>query len=353
MYEDQDDLTIKNRMANNITSDIDKSEGSFVNDVLSPTSQELAQNYIDLDELLKRVFAITAAQYGYSTDLENRCAEFGVIRKAGSYSTGQVTFSGTDGTVIPNGTLIQTLSGLQFKTLQDGTIVGGSLTANIQAVSIGDEYNVPANAIVQLPVQLTGVTSVTNAQLTSGGADVESDNDLLQRLLLKAQTPAVSGNANHYKSWATEISGIGDAKVFPLWNGPGTVKVCIIDSNKQPANADLVSQVTQHIEDNKPIGANVTVVSAQALSINIDTKVVANSNYTISQIQDNIKSKVQSYLQVIAFKQSYISYAQIGSCILSSEGVSDYSSLSINEGSSNINIGDEQVAIVGTVTASE
>jgi uncharacterized phage protein gp47/JayE len=353
VYEDQDDLTIKNRMANNITSDIDKSEGSFINDVLSPTSKEIAQNYIDLDELLKRVFAITAAQYGYSTELENKCAEFGVTRKVGSYSTGQITFSGTEGTVIPNGTLVQTLSGLQFRTLQDGVISNGSLTTNIQAVELGSNYNVPANTINQLPVQLVGITSVTNKLTTSGGSGAESDNDLLQRLLLKARTPAVSGNANHYKAWATEVSGIGDAKIFPLWNGPGTVKVCVIDSNKQPANADLINTVSEHIEENRPIGASVTVESAQALNINIITTVVASSNYTIVQLQENIKSKIQSYLQAVAFKQNYLSYAQIGSCILSSDGISDYSTLSINGGASNVNIGTEQVAVVGTVTVNE
>lgn len=353
MYEDQDDITIKNRMADNIDSDIDKSEGSFINDVISPTSQELAQEYIDLDEMLKRVFAITAAANGYSDDLANRCKEFGVYRKDGSKATGQITFSGTDGTTIPEGTLMQTAEGLQFITLEDGTISGGTIAIDIEAMDIGTDYNVPAQAITELPVQLTGVTLISNDLAITGGSAEESDDDLLQRLLLKAQTPAVSGNANHYKSWATEVSGIGDAKVFPLWNGNGTVKVCVIDSNKQPANADLVNDVIAHIEANRPIGANVTVEAATALDINIVVTVIRNTNYTLEQINTNIQSKISEYLKTIAFKQSYVSYAQIGSCILNSEGVNDYSNLILNDGVINVAIGDEQVAVAGTVTANE
>lgn len=353
MYEDQDDITIKNRMISNVPSDVDSSEGSFINDVLSPTSQEFAQEYIDLDEFLKRAFAITAAQYGYSTDLENRAAEFGIYRKQGTNASGKATFTGTTGTAVLTGTLVQTISGLQFQTTQDGTITDGSLTTNIAAMNTGPQYNVPANAIIQLPVQLTGVTSVTNSAPITGGSDPESDNAMLQRLLLKAQAPAVSGNANHYRTWATEISGIGDAKVFPLWNGPGTVKVCLIDSNMQPANASLISAVDQHIEDNRPIGALVTVEAAQALNINITVNITGNSNYTVSQIETNIQNKVSDYLKSIAFKQNYVSYAQIGACVLNSEGVNDYTNLVVNSGDINVTIGDEQVPVIGTVIANE
>ena len=48
-------------------------------------------------------------------------------------------------------------------------------------------------------------------------------------------------------------------KVIPLWNGAGTVKIVIVDADNRPADSELISKVKEHIEENRPIGAEVTV----------------------------------------------------------------------------------------------
>lgn len=347
MYENMSEEVIKERMLEQTSTYND--EGGFIYDAVAPVAVELAEMYKSLDEVLKQVFAQTASgEY-----LEKRCAEFGIYRKAGTKATGQVKFVGNDGTVIPAGTLIQTESGLQFKTKTDVTISSGQVIVEIEAVEEGSSYNVPANSIVELPIQIVGVISVTNEQATTSGTNEEDDASLLNRLLVKVQTPATSGNANHYKLWALEVAGVGDVKVFPLWNGAGTVKVVIIDSNKQPASQEIVDNVAEHIEENRPIGASVTVVSAQALNIDISATIVRDTNYTLEQVITNLSNKITEYLKSIAFKQSFVSYAHIGSLILNSEGVLDYSNLQINGGAANVTVGDEQVAVLGQVTLNE
>lgn len=347
MYENMTEELLKQRMLEQTSTYND--EGGFIYDAIAPVAVELAEMYQSLDEVLKQVFAQTASgEY-----LEKRCAEFGIYRKAGTKATGQVKFLGNDGTVIPAGTLVQTESGLQFVTKSEVTISSGQAIADIEAVEEGSQYNVPAGAITELPVQIVGVISVINEQATTGGTNEEDDASLLNRLLVKVQTPATSGNANHYKLWALEVAGVGDVKVFPLWNGPGTVKVVIIDSNKQPASQEIVNNALNHIEENRPIGASVTVQSATALNINISATIIRDTNYTVEQVLSNVSNKITSYLKSIAFKQSYVSYAQIGSLILDSEGVLDYSNLTINSGTSNITIGDEQVAVLGEVVLNE
>lgn len=351
MYE-EDNSTVLNRMLNNVPSDIDKSEGSFVYDALTPASQEIVQQEVNLDEVLKKVFAQTAADNGYSTELDLRCAEHGITRKQGTKATGQVTFTGTDGTLIPSGTLIQTAGGLQYQTTADATIASGTTAVNIEATAIGSASNVPANTIIELPVQIVGVTSVTNSNATTGGTDIETDASLLARLFAKVQVPSTSGNKNDYKLWALDVPGVGDAKVFPLWNGNGTVKVCIIDSDKQPASSDIVTAVQTYIESARPIGATVTYEAATGLNINVSVTITKDSSYTTDQIITNITAKITDFLKSIAFNQNYVSYAKIGDAILSSEGVTDYSNLQVNSGTVNISVGDEQVAVIGTVTIS-
>ncbi len=51
---------------------------------------------------------------------------------------------------------------------------------------------------------------------------------------------AVSANKQHYKQWAEELDGVGRAKVFPLWDGDGTVKIVVTDANMQPASDVLL-----------------------------------------------------------------------------------------------------------------
>ena len=49
-------------------------------------------------------------------------------------------------------------------------------------------------------------------------------------------------------------------------------KVIIINSEKGVASEELISEVANHIEENRPIGAEVTVESAAPLTINVSAK---------------------------------------------------------------------------------
>ncbi|PKB52312.1 hypothetical protein CRH03_25265 [Clostridium sp. HMb25] len=51
-----------------------------------------------------------------------------------------------------------------------------------------------------------------------------------------------------------ECNGVGAAKVFPLADGPGTVKVVIADEDRSGASAALINKVKEHIEGLRPIG---------------------------------------------------------------------------------------------------
>jgi uncharacterized phage protein gp47/JayE len=351
MYSEKNtEFIIKNRMINNIPSDIDSSEGSLIYDAISPASMELDQAYIKLDQALDMVFAQSAATNGYSAQLELRCGEFGVIRKIGTLAIGQVTFSGIDTTVIPQGTVIQTPGGLQYETIASATISAGLATVNIQSVNIGLNYDVPSNTIIQIPTTISGITGVINISPTLGGTDNETDIDLLQRLLTQVQTPATSGNVAHYVQWAMQVNGIGLAQVFPLWNGPGTVKVCAVDSNMQPISSTLLINLSNYIESRRPIGALVTYESAIAVPINISVNVVRDTAYTQEQILTALTTSIINYLKGIYSKQNYVSYAVIGSLIVATPGVIDYNALTVNGGTVNVAITSEQVATKGTIT---
>lgn len=345
----EDSEIIKSRMLEKVANDLNKSEGTFLYDSISPISEEIAQSKLQLDEVLKRVFATTAAENGYSEELEKRAAEYAIYRKEGNKASGKVKFYGSEGALIPKGTIVQTEGTLQYKTLEDVSIINKEASVGVEALNIGTKYNVQSNLIKELPIQILGITSVINEEGISGGTEEESDEELLNRLLLRQRTPGTSGNANHYKLWATEIAGIGDAKVFPLWNGAGSVKVVVVDSNKHKPNETLLNEVKNNIEINRPIGAAVTVIGASEKQININAKVVLSNNYTISQIQSKFYYLLEDYFKEIAFSSSYISYAKIGNILLSTPGVLDYSELKVNNSTINVGLQEEEIPIVGAL----
>ncbi len=338
---------IADRLLAEIPATYDKTEGSFFYDAIMPVALEMSEAYAQVADNLQLGFAqTTSGQY-----LDYRADEHGINRRAAVKATGQIIITGTPGTVIATGSLLATSAGIQFITTENATVAeSGSVTAGIEAMAAGAAGNVPANAINTMPVTISGITAVTNANPATGGTDTESDAELLTRLLLRVRNPPTSGNSNHYRQWAFEVAGVSDVKVFPIWNGNGTVKVVIIDSNKGPATTGLVDDVAAHIEAERPIGAAVTVVSAAGVDINVAANLTLKSGYTIETVQPGLESAIANYLKSIAFVRDSVSYAIIGSLILDVDGVQDYTAYTLNGEVTNIPITAEQVAVLGTVT---
>jgi uncharacterized phage protein gp47/JayE len=347
MYEHQTEQAIKQRMLDGVSNDVDKQEGSFVNDVIAPVAIELGAGYQELDQTLDIIFAETS----YGEYLTKRASEFGVDRKLGTKAMGLVKFTGNEGTFVPKGTLLKTAGGLLYSTMGDLTLLAGTTeTITVEAEGIGTFHNVPANIINFLPIKVAGVTAVTNPNPLTTGTNPETDMDLLKRLLLKVRNPSTSGNVTHYQNWALEVAGIGDAKVFPLWNGPGTIKIVVIDTEEKPVSDELRHQTIAYIESMRPIGVDLTVLSAHPRTIEITAVITCDANYTVADVTNSFKNKLEEYRKQIAFKKSYVSYAVIGSLLLDSEGIVDYSELKVNSDIQNILIATEEVPVFGSVT---
>ncbi|HEX2924804.1 MAG TPA: baseplate J/gp47 family protein [Ruminiclostridium sp.] len=347
MYEMYTKEFLQNRMLGRIKTDIDKSEGSFTFDAIAPAAVELAQTYIELDGILEKAFAQTS----YGEWLIKRAEEYGVSRKSGTRAYGAVTFYGADGTVVPEGTLVQTEAGLQYETAKEITISQGCKVVNISAVSEGTQYNIPAKTINQLPVQLTGITKVENTEPIAEGRERETESDFLQRLLLKVRKPATSGNENHYRQWALEVPGIGDSKVFPLWKGAGTVKVIVVDSNRQPLNpeGELLKTVRKYINDNRPIGADVTVESAKRLDIDITADIELEKDYSMALVLQEFRARIADYLKSITFVDEYVNFYQIGKMLVDTDGVKRCNSIMLKGGSTNIPIAVDECPYLNDV----
>ncbi len=352
-YLNEDEETIHQRMLEKAPPGVDTSEGSFFWDTTRPGAIEKAQlAQLQLQNLLQLFFVQTS--YGQYLDYLGQTR--GVNRLPATPATGDVKFTGQPGTTISPGTLITTQSSTNapaiiFKTTEEGVInAEGEVVVRAECAEPGTAGNVPVGVILLMAEPIEGVTGVTNPEPFTGGTDVEDDDSFRERVLDARRLPATSGNKHHYKLWAREVPGVGDAKVFPLWDGPGTVKVVIVDGNKRAASPELLAAVTDHIENQRPIGATVTVASAVEKQINIAADVTLAGGYTIAQVQSLYQEAVVEYFKEIAFIDTYVSYAQLGKILLETPGVGDYSGLLVNGAVNNVLLGEEEVPVLGTVT---
>ena len=113
---------------------------------------------------------------------------------------------------------------------------------------------------------------------------------------------------------------------------------------------ELITDVKTHIEENRPIGAEVTVESAEPLTIDVSCSLTLANGATLETAKEKITESITSYLRKNAFAISYISYAQIGGCILACDEIADYSNLKLNNDTQNISVSETQVPILGVVT---
>lgn len=322
-------------------------EGTFAFDSLAANAVEFQNIQAEMELLIEAVFPQTA----WGEFLEFLADELGtgMTRRAATKSTVVLTLSGDAGVTVPKGSLFATTGGINFETLEACEIgTDGKVTVKAEAETAGVEGNVKAGTITKIPVSIYGVSSVTNEADAYNGYDAETDEELRDRLLFRVRNPVTSGNCNEYVDWAESVSGVGAAKCIPIWNGNGTVKVVIVDSDNERANDELISDVKTYIESVRPVGATVTVTTPEILAVNVSAKIktsAAKDTYTGA-----ITEGLQKYFLQEGFQSDHVSIAQIGKIILESGVVDDYDSLEINNGTTNIALDVDHVPRIGTLT---
>lgn len=328
---------ILNEMLEMVPSDVDKREGSIIYDALAPSAYKMAEYYFMLSNYIDLVFGDTAVgEY-----LDRVVADYGLSRRQATHSLRKIE---TDAPIS-----IGTRWGLD-----DTTYIVTENISDIEYYAECEQLGEIGNSYSGELDNIDNVNGVT-AHLTDviiPGANEESDESLRERFYNQVRKPSTSGNAVNYVQWALEVPGVGDVKVFPLWSGPGTVKVLIVDSN-MAINEPLEQAVYEYIELVRPIGATVTVDSPTGVEINVDAGVTLDGSRTLQEVQIDFQAAFTEYLKDTVFETYTVSYAKIGSILLSTPGVSDYSNLLVNNNTMNVDILDEEMPIEGTIALSE
>ena len=344
-YNQETYEAIRQRILDSMTNDIDKREGSFVSNMISPVGVEFAKYYIELDNILSIMFLEDAT----NEYLDKKVYDFGIERKMGTVARGVIKITGENGVHIPQNSEVISQSGLSFFTVEDVWINEGEAIVEVEASDVGTEYNIIQNSIDKFVISINGVKSVTNEKEFKEGTNVETDEELRERFFEVVRRPATSGNIYHYEQWAKEIDGINQARVKPLWNGNGTVKV-IVSNDNSIVDEEIVSKCQEYINTVKPIGADVTVITPTSLDINVTANIYIENGYDATKAKLDFEENLKKYLSSC---NDTVVYTRVASCLGSVEGIKDYSELKLNGATSNISFDDEKLPKIKTITLSE
>ncbi|AEG60009.1 baseplate J/gp47 family protein [Desulforamulus ruminis] len=292
--------------------------------------------------------------------------DMGHVRDPGEKASGQILCTRSTpapfSELVPKGTVFQTLDMIvTLETLEDATLQEGSLSVGIpaKATAAGDAGNLqPFTELKQTGIAVSLLESIAVAPPGfTGGRDLEPVEQYRERLLTLARSPGTSANKAHYIQWAMEVPGVGGVYVESLWDGRGTVKVYLLDTEKMPASTELVQTVQERIDPHPHgvgdgeanVGATVTVVAAPEVLINITVTVVLEIGKTLTEVQASYIEAVKQHLKEIAFsKDTTIRWSKLGTLLSVTPGVIDYTDLLVNNDIANIPVSPGSVAVLGT-----
>lgn len=342
MYGEKTYENIMESMLARIGDDMDKREGSIIYDATAAVAYQLAQTYFLLENYLDLVFPDTSAgEY-----LDRFAASFHLARKMPVKAVRYGLFDRE----VPKGARFSTAGevSLVFAVRDFVKEENGGYTYLLECETSGIAGNDCSGSLI--PIQyLEGLGRAELGGVKTPGTEEETDESLRERFFAKVRRPSTSGNVYDYYNWAMSCQGVGAAKVFPLSDGPGTVKVVIANGDQAAADEDLLKRVWDFIEGVRPIGASVSVVSAVERAVNVNAKVRLAAGTNLGRAQKEFEQAVEAYLKKNSFTASEVSLARTGNLLMGVAGVEDYLDLMLNGEAENVRLSDEEIAVAGAV----
>ncbi len=301
-------------------------------------------------------------QFAHSSDqtyLDRIASEYGIIRIDAVKATGSGTVTGTNDTVVPRGSVLQSTAGQQYATTAVATIASGTATLSLEA-NVGDVDGNDDPAITLTFINpIVGVSStctVIGDGLT-GGADQETDALLRARVLSRKQLPPHGGSQNDYITWAKEVAGVTRAWCFPEYNGTGTVAVAFVRDGESPIapsaseRAAVESYIIEHTDAATGVTVGIPVTAEPGFSVLELTEYAIDFQIDLypntSTVQTAVETALTSLITNEGGPAETIYVSQIRQAISNALGEGRHR---LDSPASDVAAGATQVHVMGTIT---
>ena len=297
-FEDKDYQYFLNLLLDHIPENIDKREGSIIYDAVAPAAMVIGQQSLEMANIIKQTYIKTAQ----GEFLDYRAVEHGTERYQATNTEAKAVVLDDDRNPLKNVQI-----GDRFASEGDSPIfyhvikINDDFTIELQADEAGSAANAYMGQI--LPVTPNGALAWAEiVEITIPARDVETDDHLRERLLNAGDWIAYGGNIADYKKMISTIPDVGAVQVYPIWNGPGTVKLVILDNDLNPASDTLVKKVKDIIDPEDetalgyglaPIDHRVTVVAPVYKTVDITAKVQIDPQPDAESVRIKIKQAIE------------------------------------------------------------
>ena len=353
MFEDMTFDYIVNKMLARVSSSMDRREGSIIYDALAPAAAELAQLYIDLDFTLNETFADTA----HREYLVKRAQERGI----NPYPATSAIAKGIFNIAVP---ISSRFSIDIYNYVVTELISDTDHSYKMTCETAGSEPNGYTGRLIPVDY-IQGLSSAQLTEILVPGEDEEDTEEFRSRYLNSFTSQAFGGNVADYKEKVNALPGVGGVKVYPVWNGGGTVKVVIVSSEGESPSQELVSQVQTALDPvtNQgeglgiaPIGHVVTVAGVTESTVNITTTITYADGWSYTELAPYLEEVIDGYFAELsmAWAESdniIVRISQIESRVLELDGVIDIQNTSLNGVQQNLVLDEDGIPVRGTVSA--
>jgi len=160
-------------------------------------------------------------------------------RKGATVSSGidALTVVGTVGVQVEAGEPLSYTDGTEYQTSEDFTIpAAGTINISVESTTTGVVANRDVGNVLTFDSPPAGITAeATLIVKLDGAVDVETDPELIARILDAYRNPPGGGRFSDFRQWATAVDGVKEAYVYGPSSadtdgrrGLGTVDVAIL-----------------------------------------------------------------------------------------------------------------------------
>ena len=343
---------IMNRMLESVPDTVDKREGSIIYDALAPAAAELVKCYMELDVVMDETFVDTASlQY-----LMLRCKERGVAIQG-------ETAAVIEGVFTPSN--IELSAGLRFNCDEVNYTITEKISAGhykLEAETLGTVGNKYTGLL--LPIQtVNGLETAQIAAVLIPAEDGDTTDTLREKYYASIDGEAFGGNVADYREKVNAITGVGGTKVYPVWNGGGTVKLTIIASDYTAPSSELISKVQTAIDPEQnhgegmglaPIGHTVTVTGAKYADLTITANVTFAAGWNWDNGKSQLVSAANAYLDELRktwadSETTVVRISQIETHLLTADCVVDVDGTTVNGDTKNIELAADEIPRLSTI----
>lgn len=286
-------------------------------------------------------------------------AMLGLSLRQPTKAGGVVYFDSPGDVVIPLGTRCTNEDGLEYEVVLAVAPGGGVSIAGVQAVEAGSEWNVEATGaplpVFTLSTPVSGVDSEGELQIpgATGGADLETVEELRVRVLARLAQGDGCGAPGDYVAWALETptTRVLRAWEYPERSGAGTVDVFVtvlaaggVDEFVNPSTEQL-AEIQDYLDSKAPVTVDVTAIAPTQQAV--DITITALSPDTAA-----VRAAIEAELMSMFFRDSEpgatILLSHIREAISAAEGEADFT-MSVPSGNV-VASSDAHLPVLGTVT---